>query len=106
MLRVVPRWLRRVSGVLFFAFWLSTATAFIGIGGSAEIQNGQYVLNEHGTITVVDKAVYDQQLAQQDRIALSVLGAFGVAGAVLGLATAARRHAMKPARSARGPDQW
>jgi len=90
LLRVLPRWLRRASALLFVAFWLSGATAFIGVGGNAEIQNGQYVLDEHGTITVVDKATYERQLAQQDRIALGVLGGFGVAGAVLCLVTAAR----------------
>jgi hypothetical protein len=90
LFRVLPRWLRWASGVLFFACLLSGATAFIGVGGNAEIQNGQYVLADHGTITVVDKATYERQLAQQDRIAMSVLGAFGVGGAVLCLVSSAR----------------
>lgn len=94
LLRVLPRWLRRVSAVLFFAFWLIGATAFIGIGGNAEVQNGQYVLNEHGTTTVVDKATYERQLAQQNRIVLGVLGGFGVGSAVLCLVISARGRAV------------
>lgn len=86
----LPRRFLLVAGVLFVAFWLSGAAAFIGIGGNAEIQNGQYMLDDHGTITVVDKAAYDSELDHEERIALSVLGAFSVAGTTLGLATSAR----------------
>jgi hypothetical protein len=79
--------------VLFAAFWLSGAAASIGARGDAEVVNGRYVLNNHGTITVVDETTYARQRALPDRMALSVLGGFGVAGAALCLVAAARRRA-------------
>ena len=50
------------------------------------------MLNNHGAITVVDEATYARQGRLQDRMALSVLGGFGVAGAALCLVAAARRR--------------
>ena len=47
---VLPRWLRWSALVLFAAFWLSAVSGFIGARGDAEIVNGQYVLNIHGTL--------------------------------------------------------
>jgi hypothetical protein len=41
-------------------------------------------------VTVIDKAAYDREVAHEERLALGVLGAFGVAGATLGAATAAQ----------------
>ncbi|HEY4460053.1 MAG TPA: hypothetical protein VGN81_37430 [Pseudonocardiaceae bacterium] len=90
--RILPRWLRWSALVLFVAFWLSAATVSIGNHGDAEIVNGQYVLNNHGTTTVVDEATYARQRALPDRMALSVLGGFGAAGAALCLVAAARRR--------------
>jgi hypothetical protein len=90
LFRPLPRPLRWSCAVLFYGFILSGATAFIGIGGNADIVNGQYVLDNHGTITVVNKATWNHQLAQQDRIALSAFGAFGVAGAALCLVSVFR----------------
>jgi hypothetical protein len=75
---------------LFFAFWLAAMTSFIGIGGNAMIQDGQYVLTNHGTVTVVDKATYERQLALEQRLALGALGGFGVAAAALCSAIAVR----------------
>jgi hypothetical protein len=92
----LPWWVRTFSLGLFLAFWIAMATSFIGIGGSAEIVNGQYVLNSHGTPTVVDKAAYDRELGKELRILLGVLGAFGAAGAALNAAAAARPAPPEP----------
>jgi hypothetical protein len=62
----------------------------MGHGGNAEIQDGRYVLNNHGSVTVVDKATYERELDHEERFALGVLGGFGVAGATVGAATVAR----------------
>ena len=93
MLRILPRWSRALSVVLFLAFLVSGITAVTGIGGSVQMRNGHYVLVERGKTTVVDKSVYDRHLAQQERATLSVLGAFGVAAAMFGSASAARGRA-------------
>jgi hypothetical protein len=90
LLSHVPKWTLATSAGLFFAFWLAGMTSFAGIAGSAGIQDGQYVVNNHGTVTVIDKVAYDREVAHEERLALGVLGAFGVAGATLGAATAAR----------------
>ena len=86
----LPRWTLAIAGVLFFAFWLAGITAAGGLGGNAEIQNGRYVLNNHGSLTVVDKATYDNELDHEERFMLGALGGFGVAGAALGGSTVAR----------------
>jgi hypothetical protein len=77
----LPHWARLLSGGLFLGFWLSVMTAFMGIGGNAEIRDGQYVLNNHGSISVVDRATYERELSHEQRIALGVLGGFGVGAA-------------------------
>ena len=94
-LRDLPRRVLAVAAGSFFLFWLAGMTAFIGLGGNASIQNGQYVLNNHGTLTVVDKATYDRQRAHEQRLALSGFGAFGVAAATLTAAAIARSPAQR-----------
>ena len=90
LLSHVPKWTLAVSAGLFFAFWLAGMSSFAGIAGDAGVQHGQYVVNNHGTVTVVDKVAYDREVAHEERLALGIFGAFGVAGATLGAATAAR----------------
>jgi hypothetical protein len=85
----LPRWALVGAGGLFVAFCLAGMTA-IGVRGNAEIQGGRYVLNNHGSVTVVDKATYERALDREERFALGMLGGFGVAGATLGAATVAR----------------
>jgi hypothetical protein len=80
----LPRWALITAGVLFFAFWMAAMTALGGLAGNAENRNGRYVLNNHGSITVIDKATYDNALDREERLMLGVLGGFGAGGAVLG----------------------
>ena len=79
----VPRWLTVAAAGAFFLFWLAGITAFVGLGGNASIRDGQYVLDNHGTVTVVDKATYDRQLDHEERLVLAGFGAFGVGAAYL-----------------------
>lgn len=89
----LPGWAQVVAGGSFFLFWLAGMTAFAGVGGSAGIRDGQYVLDNHGVVTVVDKATYERQLGLEQRIFLSGFGAFGVGGATLLAGSIARpRH--------------
>lgn len=85
----IPRWPLIVAGCLFFAFWFAGITSFAGISGSAGVQEGQYVIDNHGTVTVVSKATYDREVAHEERLVVGVLGGFGGGGAVLCAATAA-----------------
>jgi hypothetical protein len=87
----LPRGVPAAAGTLFVAFWLTTMTAFVGVHGSVLVRDGQYVLDDHGRITVVDRATYERQLALEERIALGVLGGFGVGAATLCLAAAGWR---------------
>jgi hypothetical protein len=82
-LSYLPRWARTLSSGLFFAFWLAGITSFFGIPGQAEIVNGQYEINNHGDVTIVDKATYDRQVSREERVFLGVLGGFGVGVAAL-----------------------
>jgi hypothetical protein len=82
-LRQLPRWTRAVFFVTFFGCWLSLMTAAIGLPGNAEIRNGQYVLNNHNSLTVVDYATYQRTLARQERIALGAIGGFGIGAATI-----------------------
>ncbi len=86
----LPRRVLVAAAAAFFLFWLAGMTAFSGLGGNAGIQDGQYVLNNHGTVTVVDKAAYDRQLAHEERLVLAAFGAFGVGGAYFMAAAGAR----------------
>jgi len=90
LLSHVPNWALAFSAGLFFAFWLAGLTSFAGIAGIAGIQNGQYIDDNHGTVTVIDRVTYDREVAHEERLALGVLGAFGVGGATVGAATVAR----------------
>jgi hypothetical protein len=86
----LPDWVLGPAAVFFVAFWLTAGLSFPTMG-NAEIRDGQYVANNHGQLTVIDKATYDRQVAAEERFFLGVLGAFGVAGATL-CAAAANRH--------------
>jgi hypothetical protein len=65
LLARLPTRARYVAGALFVAFWLAAATAFIDIGGNAMLQDGRYVLNDRGVVTVVDKATYDRLVSRR-----------------------------------------
>lgn len=76
-----PRPVLFAAAGAFFLFWLAGITAFNGLGGNASVRDGQYVLDNHGSVTVVDKAAYDRRLAREQRLVLAGFGAFGVGGA-------------------------
>ena len=65
----LPHWALVVAGVVFLAFWVTAMTAFAGID-----QTG----------------AGPGETAHEQRIALGVLGAFGVGGTTLAAASAAR----------------
>ena len=97
VLRQAPRWALIAAGVLFAAFWLAAMTSFTGLHGDASIQDGRYVLDNHGTLTVISKAAYDRELDHEERLALGALGGFGTVGALLCTGIAARaRSALEP----------
>src|SRR3954463_9569135 len=89
----VPHWAAMLAGVLFFGFWLAVVVAFAGLDGNAEMRGGQYVLNDHGRVTVVTQADYERQLDHEQQISLGVLGALGVGGTFLTAAAPAHRRA-------------
>jgi hypothetical protein len=90
MFQRVPLWLKIVGGCLFIAFWISAFTAISSSqGGQPVMQGGHYTLDDHGAVTIVDKATYEAALTRDERTFLSVLGGFAVAGGVL-CATQAR----------------
>jgi hypothetical protein len=92
----VPHWASMLAGVLFFGFWLSVVVAFAGLDGSAEQRNGQYVLNDHGRVTVVGQADYERQLDHEQQISLGVLGALAVGGVFLTAAVITHHNAPQP----------
>jgi len=77
--------------IAFLAFWL---VGMVGLGslsdGGPEIQDGRYVLNNHGAITVIDKAAYERAQAAEELLWESAFGSFGVGAALLCLAAARR----------------
>jgi hypothetical protein len=74
----LPHWTLIVAGVLFLAFWVAGMSAFAGIDPDA---------------------VAPRETDSEQRIALGVLGAFGVGGTTLAAASAARaRRAEKADR--------
>lgn len=78
----LPQWVPFVAGGSFVLFWVAGMTALSGLGGTPGTRGSQYILNNHGSLTVVDKATYEREIAREQRLALGVFGAFGVAGAV------------------------
>lgn len=94
------RFLLAAYGV-FAIFWLTAMLTFPSLlRGNAEEANGHYQVNNHGSITIVDRTEYMRVSAAQERFMTCILTAFfGVAALVH---TAARRQA--EGGSVRGPD--
>jgi hypothetical protein len=92
----VPHWASMLAGVMFFGFWLSVLIAFAGLDGDAERRDGQYVLNDHGRVTVVTQADYQRQLDLEQQISLGVLGAFAVGGTFMTGAVLTHHAAPEP----------
>ncbi|MGX6607546.1 hypothetical protein ACWKSP_36290 [Micromonosporaceae bacterium Da 78-11] len=92
----VPHWASMLAGVLFFGFWLAVVVAFAGLDGSAEMRDGQYVLDDHGRATVVSQADYDRQLDREQQISLGVLGALAVGGTFMTAAVLTHANAPQP----------
>ena len=95
----VPHWAAMLAGVLFFGFWLAVVVAFAGLDGNAEMRGGQYVLNDHGRVTVVNQADYERQLDHEQQISLGVLGALGVGGTFLTASLLTHEHSREQATS-------
>lgn len=88
---------------LFFVFWLVMMTAMLGLtDGQPMVRDGQYMFNNHGKMTVIDKATYDRAAAAEERLALGAVGAFGVAGAAMCMAAAARSVSTRRTQEASG----
>jgi hypothetical protein len=95
----VPHGAAMLAGVLFFGFWLAVVVAFAGLDGDAEQRDGQYVLNDHGRVTVVSQADYQRQLDHEQQISLGVLGALAVGGTFLTAALLTHEHTREQAPS-------
>lgn len=90
LFRQLPSWAWIAGGALFVAFMLGSAPATNAMKrGTPEIQNGRYVLLNHGAGTVIDKMTYERLVTDEERGAISALGGCGVMAAVL-CAVAAR----------------
>jgi hypothetical protein len=70
--------------------------AFAGLDGDTERRDGQYVLNDHGRVTVVTQADYQRQLDLEQQISLGVLGAFAVGGTFMTGAVLTHHAAPEP----------
>jgi hypothetical protein len=92
----VPHWASMLAGAMFFGFWLAVLIAFAGLDGDAERRDGQYVLNDHGRVTVVTQADYQRQLDLEQQISLGVLGAFAVGGTFMTGAVLTHHAAPEP----------
>jgi hypothetical protein len=91
LLRRLPAVVLIVAAGLFLAFWLVGSNSINSLDGNPAVRDdGQYVLQNHGTEKVVDKATYDRAVDTEERIWASSAGFFGVAAAVLGAATVLR----------------
>ena len=92
----VPHWASMLAGALFFAFWLAVVVAFAAMDGTAEMRDGQYVLNDHGRITVINQADYDRRVDHEQQISLGVLGALAVGGTFMTAAVLTHHAAPEP----------
>lgn len=79
----LPKGVLILAAGLFFAFCSVPMIAT----GDPEIHDGQYVLNKHGTFTVVDRATFERASAADERSGLATFGGFGVVGATICLST-------------------
>jgi hypothetical protein len=75
LLSKLPRWALIAGAGMILAFALAGLTSHGGDAGLPEIRDGQYVLNAHNVLTVVDKATYDREIVQQERWLVSFFGA-------------------------------
>jgi hypothetical protein len=69
-----------LAGVMFFGFWVTVVVAFAGLDGNAEKRDGQYVISNHGRVTVVTQDDYERQADHEQQISLGILGALAVGG--------------------------
>jgi hypothetical protein len=76
-LNVLPSWAATSARTLFVLFWLAGITGIAGSSGAPEVREGQYVLNNHGTYTVVDQNTYERALDREELVFLSVWGGLG-----------------------------
>jgi hypothetical protein len=74
----LPVWAWFVFGALFVGFWLGGSRAYEDPRGITEISNGQYALDNHDSISVVDRATYDRVLTGEQLTDLRTAGSFGV----------------------------
>jgi hypothetical protein len=65
-------------GVFSFALWLAAITAVSGPSGTTTSPGPgcPYALNNHGSITCVSRAVYDEARTKEARFAAGILGCF------------------------------
>ena len=92
----VPHWASMLAGVMFFGFWLAVLIAFAGLDGNAERREGQYVLSDHGRVTVITQDDYQRQLNLEQQISLGVLGALAVGGTFMTGAVLTHHAAPEP----------
>jgi hypothetical protein len=92
----VPHWASMLAGAIFFGFWMTVVVAFAGLDGNAEKRGGQYVLNDHGRITVVTQDDYERQADHEQQISLGILGALAVGGVFTTAAVLTHHAAPEP----------
>ena len=95
----VPHWAAMLAGMVFFGFWLAVVVAFAGLDGEASVRDGQYVSSHNGRVSVIDRADYERQLAQEQQISVGVLGAVAVGGTFLTGAVLTHRAAPERTRT-------
>jgi hypothetical protein len=92
----VPHWASMLAGVIFFGFWLAVVVAFATLDGSAEMREGQYVVENSGRVTVINQDDYDRQLDHEQQISLGILGALAVGGTFMTAAVLTHHAAPEP----------
>lgn len=86
-----PRWLLAAGPIAFVAFMLIVATATLSVsGGSPERRDGQYVTNNHGSITVISREAYLSAKEREHQVLTAGAGAFCAMAAMISTALAGR----------------
>jgi hypothetical protein len=93
--RRAPRSLVVVGIVAFYGAWLIGALNIASLPGQPGVVNGRYQINDHGTITAIDRATYERALAFEERLFASAGLAFAAAGYVLLFAASSRESAQR-----------
>lgn len=81
--RRVPKPLILLAVATFYGAWFVGLTNIVSLTGQPEVVNGQYALNDHGSITVIDRVTYERALGTEERLFASGGLAFGAIGLLL-----------------------